>query len=120
MSIVSLIYRSSHTCRACQVSPAPGGSAAAADAVLRSVASSPEMSAAYEHMIPVPRVASKVTDCDAGLAEDYAFARAYAPAHVEVKATCCGPHTLSAFVQNDYYPSQEALAMDIAAALNAE
>ena len=72
------------------------------------------------YTIPVPRVASKVTDCDAGLAEDYAFARAYAPRHVEVKVTCCGPHTVSAFARDEYYRSQEALAMDIAAALNTE
>ncbi len=73
-----------------------------------------------EYTIPVARVTGKVTECRAALAEDYAFARACAPKHVEVKTTCAGPHILAAFTQNDYYPSEEALAMDIAAALNAE
>lgn len=72
------------------------------------------------YTIPVARVTSKVTECHAGLAEDYAFARACAPGHVQVKVTCAGPHVLAAFAQNEYYPSEEALAMDIAGALNQE
>lgn len=73
-----------------------------------------------EYAIPVARVTGRVTECRAGLAEDYAFARACAPTHVEVKMTCAGPHVLAAFTQNEHYPSEEALAMDIAAVLNAE
>src|SRR4029450_4215560 len=38
----------------------------------------------------------------------------------KIKATVPGPYTMSQQAQNDFYPSDEDMAMDYAAAVNAE
>jgi 5-methyltetrahydropteroyltriglutamate--homocysteine methyltransferase len=55
------------------------------------------------------------------LAHDWKVARNTAPAHVEVKLTCTGPHMLAKFSNNqrpDLYPSDRHLAQAYAALLN--
>jgi 5-methyltetrahydropteroyltriglutamate--homocysteine methyltransferase len=57
------------------------------------------------------------------LARDWRIARAAAPAHVEVKITCTGPHMLAKFSNNkrlDLYPTDRDLALAYAEVLNQE
>lgn len=70
------------------------------------------------HPNPVPRVVGPIRRRRPVGDADVRFLRA----HTErvVKATVPGPYTMSQQAQNDYYPSPEAMAMDYAAAVNAE
>ena len=72
------------------------------------------------HTVPVPRVVEEVYYAPIGMVEEWRFARSVAPPHVEVKATCAGPHILSRFCQDEVYGSPERLAMEIAEVLNQE
>jgi 5-methyltetrahydropteroyltriglutamate--homocysteine methyltransferase len=68
--------------------------------------------------IPVPRVVGAVKRSEPILVRDAAFLRA-STAH-PVKTTLPGPFTMSHQTQDEYYHDPRALAMDLAAAVNAE
>jgi 5-methyltetrahydropteroyltriglutamate--homocysteine methyltransferase len=68
--------------------------------------------------IPVPRVVGKVRRTHAVELHDIRFLRANTKK--PVKMTVPGPFTMTMQVQNDFYKTQDELAMDYGAAVNAE
>jgi 5-methyltetrahydropteroyltriglutamate--homocysteine methyltransferase len=70
------------------------------------------------HPNPVPRVAGKVRRKHPVQVRDLQFLRANTDR--KIKMTVPGPFTMTQQAQNDYYETDEALAMDYAAAVNEE
>ncbi|MBI2202665.1 MAG: 5-methyltetrahydropteroyltriglutamate--homocysteine methyltransferase [Candidatus Rokubacteria bacterium] len=70
------------------------------------------------HPNPVPRIVGPVRRKRPVEVDDVRFLRAHT--RRTIKMTVPGPFTMSQQAQNDYYPSEEAAAMDYAAAVNAE
>jgi 5-methyltetrahydropteroyltriglutamate--homocysteine methyltransferase len=70
------------------------------------------------HPNPVPRIVGKIRRMHPVEIEDVKFLRAHT--HKPIKMTVPGPFTMSQQAQNDYYPNQEAAAMDYAVAVNEE
>ncbi len=70
------------------------------------------------HPNPVPRVTGKIRRKHAVEVRDLEFLKANTDRMV--KMTVPGPFTMSQQAQNDFYDSEEALALDYAAAVNAE
>ena len=70
------------------------------------------------HPNPVPRVTGPVRRTRAVLVDDVRFLRANTDRRI--KATLPGPFTMSQQAQDEFYRDEEALAMDLAAAVNAE
>jgi 5-methyltetrahydropteroyltriglutamate--homocysteine methyltransferase len=70
------------------------------------------------HPNPVPRVVGRVRRKHAVEVRDVQFLRANTDR--TIKITVPGPFTMSQQAQNDFYDSEEALAMDYAEAVNAE
>src|SRR3977135_222634 len=70
------------------------------------------------HPNPVPRVAGKVRRRHAVEVRDVQFLRANTDR--TIKMTVPGPFTMSHQAQNDFYGDEEELALDYAAAVNAE
>jgi 5-methyltetrahydropteroyltriglutamate--homocysteine methyltransferase len=70
------------------------------------------------HPNPVPRIVGPVRRCHPVEVEDVRFLRAHTAK--PIKMTVPGPFTMSQQAQNDYYPTEEAAAMDYAAAVNEE
>lgn len=68
--------------------------------------------------IPVPRIAGKIRRTRPVETRDTQFLRANTKQ--PVKMTIPGPFTMSKQAQNDYYKTDEALALDYAEAVNAE
>ena len=68
--------------------------------------------------IPVPRIAGKITRRAAVEMRDVRLLRANTDRMI--KATVPGPFTMSRQAQDDFYGDEEAMAMDFAAAVNAE
>jgi 5-methyltetrahydropteroyltriglutamate--homocysteine methyltransferase len=70
------------------------------------------------HPNPVPRIVGPVRRKRAVEVDDVRFLRAHTSK--PIKMTVPGPFTISQQAQNDYYPSEEAAAMDYAVAVNGE
>jgi 5-methyltetrahydropteroyltriglutamate--homocysteine methyltransferase len=70
------------------------------------------------HPNPVPRVVGKIRRKHPVEVRDVEFLRANTDR--KIKATVPGPYTMSQQAQNDFYASEEEMAMDYAAAVNAE
>jgi 5-methyltetrahydropteroyltriglutamate--homocysteine methyltransferase len=70
------------------------------------------------HPNPVPRVAGRIRRRHAVEVEDLKFLRAHTAK--KTKITVPGPFTMSQQAQNDFYASEEEMAMDYAAAVNEE
>ena len=70
------------------------------------------------HPNPVPRVAGKISRRHAVEVRDLEFLKANTDRMV--KMTVPGPFTMSQQAQNDFYDSDEEMALDYAAAVNAE
>jgi len=70
------------------------------------------------HPNPVPRIVGPVRRRHPVEVEDVRFLRAHTTKLI--KMTVPGPFTMSQQAQNDYYPTEEAAAMDYAAAVNEE
>ena len=70
------------------------------------------------HPNPVPRVIGKIRRKHAVEVEDVKFLRANTDR--QIKITVPGPFTMSQQAQNDFYPDEESMALDYAAAVNAE
>jgi 5-methyltetrahydropteroyltriglutamate--homocysteine methyltransferase len=70
------------------------------------------------HPNPVPRITGKITRRHAVEVEDIRFLRAHTKK--QTKMTVPGPFTMLQQAQNDFYPSEEAAAMDYAVAVNEE
>ena len=73
--------------------------------------------------IDIAKVVGRLENPRFDLAHDWRVARDAAPAHVEVKLTCTGPHMLAKFSNNqrpDLYPADRDLAQAYAALLNAQ
>jgi 5-methyltetrahydropteroyltriglutamate--homocysteine methyltransferase len=70
------------------------------------------------HPNPVPRITGKIRRRHAVEVEDIRFLRAHTAK--QTKITVPGPFTMLQQAQNDFYPSEEAAAMDYAAAVNEE
>jgi 5-methyltetrahydropteroyltriglutamate--homocysteine methyltransferase len=70
------------------------------------------------HPNPVPRISGKIRRKHAVEVEDLLFLKAHTTR--QVKITLPGPFTMSCQAQNDFYATDEAAAMDYAAAVNAE
>lgn len=70
------------------------------------------------HPNPVPRIAGKITRERPIEVDDVKFLRANTDR--QIKITLPGPFTMTQQAQNDYYDSDEAAAMDYAAAVNEE
>ena len=70
------------------------------------------------HPNPVPRVVGPVRRTRPVQVRDVEFARRNTDRRLKV--TLPGPFTIAQQAQNDYYPNDQSLAMDIAAAVNAE
>jgi 5-methyltetrahydropteroyltriglutamate--homocysteine methyltransferase len=70
------------------------------------------------HPNPVPRIAGPIRRRHPIELDDVNFLRAHTSK--PVKMTVPGPFTMSQQAQNDYYPSDEAAAMDYAVAVNEE
>src|SRR5262245_23150781 len=70
------------------------------------------------HPNPVPRVVGKVRRKHAVAVRDVQFLRASTTRMIKV--TLPGPFTMSQQVQNDFYKDEEEMALDYAAAVNAE
>jgi 5-methyltetrahydropteroyltriglutamate--homocysteine methyltransferase len=70
------------------------------------------------HPNPVPRVAGKVRRKHPVEVDDVKFLRANTSR--AIKITVPGPFTMSQQAQNDFYKDEEAMALDYAAAVNAE
>jgi 5-methyltetrahydropteroyltriglutamate--homocysteine methyltransferase len=70
------------------------------------------------HPNPVPRVAGKVRRRHPVEVEDVKFLRANTDR--TIKMTVPGPFTMSQQAQNDFYQSEEEMALDYASAVNAE
>jgi 5-methyltetrahydropteroyltriglutamate--homocysteine methyltransferase len=67
---------------------------------------------------PVPRITGRIRRKHAVEVEALKFLRAHTTR--QIKITVPGPFTMSCQAQNDFYPSEEAAAMDYAVAVNAE
>ena len=63
-------------------------------------------------------VSGKLPMAPLGLADDFRFLRKYTDR--EAKFCVTGPHSLTKRIRNNFYPSEEALAMDIARVMNLE
>jgi 5-methyltetrahydropteroyltriglutamate--homocysteine methyltransferase len=70
------------------------------------------------HPNPVPRVVGKVRRLRPVQLDDLAFLKRHT--RRTVKITVPGPFTMSQQAQNDFYPTEEELALDYAAAVNEE
>jgi 5-methyltetrahydropteroyltriglutamate--homocysteine methyltransferase len=70
------------------------------------------------HPNPVPRIVGKIRRRHPVEVEDVQFLRAHTTR--QIKITVPGPFTMSQQAQNDFYPTEEAAAMDYAAAVNDE
>jgi 5-methyltetrahydropteroyltriglutamate--homocysteine methyltransferase len=70
------------------------------------------------HPNPVPRVVGRIRRRHAVEVEDVKFLRSHT--RKPIKITVPGPFTMSQQAQNDFYTSEEEMAMDYAAAVNAE
>jgi 5-methyltetrahydropteroyltriglutamate--homocysteine methyltransferase len=70
------------------------------------------------HPNPVPRIVGKIRRKQPVLLSDLQFLLAHT--HSRVKMTVPGPFTMTQQAQNDFYPSEEAAALDYAAAVNEE
>src|SRR5215475_6324704 len=70
------------------------------------------------HPNPVPRIVGRIQRKRPVEVEDLKFLRAHTTR--SIKMTVPGPFTMSQQAQNDYYPSEEAAAMDFAVAVNEE
>jgi 5-methyltetrahydropteroyltriglutamate--homocysteine methyltransferase len=70
------------------------------------------------HPNPVPRIAGKITRERPIEVDDVKFLRANTDRRIKI--TLPGPFTMTQQAQNDYYDSDEAAAMDYAAAVNEE
>jgi 5-methyltetrahydropteroyltriglutamate--homocysteine methyltransferase len=70
------------------------------------------------HPNPVPRIVGPVRRKHAVEVEDVRFLRAHTDR--PIKMTVPGPFTMAQQAQNDYYPSEEAAALDYAVAVNGE
>jgi 5-methyltetrahydropteroyltriglutamate--homocysteine methyltransferase len=70
------------------------------------------------HPNPVPRIVGPIRRRHPVAVEDTRFLRAHTAK--PIKMTVPGPFTMSQQAQNDYYPSDEAAAMDYAVAVNEE
>jgi 5-methyltetrahydropteroyltriglutamate--homocysteine methyltransferase len=70
------------------------------------------------HPNPVPRIVGPIRRKRPVEVDDVRFLRAHTSK--PIKMTVPGPFTMSQQAQNDYYPSEEAAAMDYAVAVNAE
>jgi len=70
------------------------------------------------HPNPVPRIVGPVRRKRPVEVDDVKFLRAHTSK--PIKMTVPGPFTMSQQAQNDYYPSEEAAALDYAVAVNAE
>lgn len=70
------------------------------------------------HPNPVPRVAGKIRRMHAVEVRDVQFLRANTDR--KIKITVPGPFTMSQQAQNDFYQSEEEMALDYAAAVNEE
>jgi 5-methyltetrahydropteroyltriglutamate--homocysteine methyltransferase len=70
------------------------------------------------HPIPVPRVVGRIRRRHPVEVEDLKFLRRHTTRMVKI--TVPGPFTMSQQAQNAFYPSEEAAAMDYAAAVNEE
>jgi 5-methyltetrahydropteroyltriglutamate--homocysteine methyltransferase len=66
----------------------------------------------------VPRIGGRIRRKHPVQVDDVRFLRAHTSR--PIKMTVPGPFTMSQQAQNDYYPGEEAAAMDYAAAVNAE
>ncbi|MGA8144955.1 MAG: hypothetical protein WB987_13795 [Candidatus Acidiferrales bacterium] len=63
-------------------------------------------------------VSGKLPLAPLGLADDFRFLRKFTER--EAKFCVTGPHSLTKRIRNEFYPSEEALAMDIARVMNLE
>ena len=70
------------------------------------------------HPNPVPRVVGKIKCKHAVEVEDVKFLRANTDRRIKI--TVPGPFTMSQQARNDFYEHEEAMALDYAAAVNAE
>ncbi|HEY7702824.1 MAG TPA: hypothetical protein VIB02_10965 [Candidatus Limnocylindrales bacterium] len=70
------------------------------------------------HPNPVPRIVGPIRRRHPVEVEDTKFLRAHTSK--PIKMTVPGPFTMTQQAQNDYYPTEEAAAMDYAAAVNEE
>lgn len=70
------------------------------------------------HPNPVPRITGPIRRRHAVEVDDLRFLRAHTTR--KTKITVPGPFTMAQQAQNDFYPSDEAAAMDYAAAVNEE
>jgi 5-methyltetrahydropteroyltriglutamate--homocysteine methyltransferase len=70
------------------------------------------------HENPVPRIVGRIRRKHAVEVEDLLFLKRHTSR--KVKITVPGPFTMAQQAQNDFYPSDEAAAMDYAAAVNEE
>ena len=70
------------------------------------------------HANPVPRIVGPIRRSRPVEVEDVRFLRAHTTRRI--KMTVPGPFTMTQQAQNDYYPSEEAAAMDYAVAVNLE
>jgi 5-methyltetrahydropteroyltriglutamate--homocysteine methyltransferase len=70
------------------------------------------------HPNPVPRVVGPIRHTHPVMERDVRVARSCTDR--PLKITVPGPFTMTQQAQNDYYPDEESLAMDLAAAVNAE
>src|SRR5499427_7869990 len=70
------------------------------------------------HPNPVPRIVGPVRRRRPVEVEDVRFLRAHTARPIRI--TVPGPFTMSQQAQNEYYPNEEAAALDYAAAVNAE
>lgn len=70
------------------------------------------------HPNPVPRVVGKISRRNAVETRDVAFLRANTERRIKI--TVPGPFTMAQQAQNDFYASEREMALDYAAAVNAE
>jgi 5-methyltetrahydropteroyltriglutamate--homocysteine methyltransferase len=70
------------------------------------------------HPNPVPRVVGKISRRHSVQVRDVQFLRAHTDR--KIKITVPGPFTMAQQAQNDFYKSEEEMAMDYAEAVNAE
>lgn len=70
------------------------------------------------HENPVPRIVGPVRRARRVEARDVEFLRANTDRRIKI--TLPGPFTMTQQAQNDYYPDEQSLALDFAAAVNAE
>ena len=70
------------------------------------------------HSIQVPRVVGRIRRRHPVQVRDIQFLRANTDR--QIKITVPGPFTMTQLAQNDFYPTEEAMALDYAAAVNEE